>query len=316
MNRLAKWWFAPLPAERIAGLRILIGGFSLFYLWMRHHSLLGINHLPVANFHPIGLVDKFVSRPLDHDAWTVIVYATEVTAWAFTLGILYRFIAPLFAALMLFTMTYSNSWNMVFHTENLLVLHIAALALAPASDAWSLDRWWWARKGAPPPEPDGKYAWGVRTAAVLTVVTYMLAGIAKMRLTGLDWLDGDQLRNQIAYDNLRKALLGDEVAQLALPLIEHPSIFIGLSILTVIVELGSPIALLGGRIALVWVIAAWGFHLGVIFLMAIVFPYPLFGIAYAPLLPVERPMGWIGRQLVKLAKLVVRLRRLTRVRVE
>jgi hypothetical protein len=186
---------------------------------------------------------------------------------------------------------------MVFHTENLLVLHVLALALAPASDVWSIDRWWRARRGAARPVPDGKYAWAIRTAAVLTVATYVLAGIAKLRLTGVDWLDGVQLRNQIGYDNLRKALLGDQVADLAVPLLEHPSLFIALSIMTLMVELGAPIALLGGRIAALWALAAWGFHVGVIALMAIVFPYPLSGIAYAPLFRVERPMGWIARKL-------------------
>jgi hypothetical protein len=34
--------------------------------------------------------------------------------------------------------------------------------------------------------------------------------------------------------------------------------------------------------------AAWSFHVGVAALMAITFPYPLVGIAFAPLLPVER----------------------------
>ncbi len=310
MKRLSQWWFAALPAERLAGLRILIGGFAMWYLWARFNYLLGANHLPRTNWRPVGVVGRIVDEPLDRGTWTAIVIATQIGAFCFATGLLYRFVAPVFAALLLFTLSYRNSWGMVFHTENLLVLHVAALSLAPASDAWSIDRWWKARTGAPPPAPDAKYAWAVRLAGVLTVTTYMLAGIAKMRLTGFEWLDGDQLRNQIAYDNLRKALVGDHVAQLALPLIEHPSIFIGLAILTVIVELGSPIALLGGKIALLWVAAAWGFHIGVIFLMAIWFPYPLSGIAYAPLLPVERPMGWVGR------KLLVGFRRLTRVGVE
>ena len=42
------------------------------------------------------------------------------------------------------------------------------------------------------------------------------------------------------------------------------------------------------RLARGWVLAAWAFHLGVVALMAIAFPYPLSGIAYASFLPVER----------------------------
>jgi hypothetical protein len=299
-RRLADWWFAAVPAERLAGLRILIGAFAVYYLWGRYNHLVGSTLLPPANWKPVGVVGLVLDRPLDLVVWTAIVIATLGLAFAFVAGVLYRVTAPVFAVLLLFTLSYRNSWTMVFHTENLLVLQVCALALAPAADAWSIDRWWRARRGAAPPTPDGKYAWAIRTAAVLTVATYVLAGIAKLRLTGIDWLDGDQLRNQIAFDNLRKALLGDHVARLALPLLEHPSLFIGLSIMTMLVELGAPIALLGGRIAGLWAVTAWGFHVGVVALMAIVFPYPLSGVAYAPLFRVERPIGWIGKRLASI----------------
>jgi hypothetical protein len=59
------------------------------------------------------------------------------------------------------------------------------------------------------------------------------------------------------------------------------------------VELGAPLALVRPRWGYVWVAAAWGFHVGVLALMAIVFPYQLLGIAFAPLLPLERVPAWI-----------------------
>jgi len=65
---------------------------------------------------------------------------------------------------------------------------------------------------------------------------------------------------------------------------------------TLIVELGAPVALLGGRIARTWAIAAWAFHLGVVLVMNIVFPYPLAGIALAPVFDVERPVIWVARE--------------------
>ena len=62
-----------------------------------------------------------------------------------------------------------------------------------------------------------------------------------------------------------------------------------LAALSVVVELGSPIALLGGKVTLLWAIGAWGFHMGVLLLMMIAFPYQMSGIAYASLFRVERP---------------------------
>ena len=108
----------------------------------------------------------------------------------------------------------------VFHTENLLVLHVIALALAPAADPGDRS----------PPEGRGATAGAVKLLAALTVATYVLAGIAKLRIAGVAWLDGEQLRNQIAIDNLRKALLGAAIAPLATPLLDHPSAFAAVSV--------------------------------------------------------------------------------------
>jgi hypothetical protein len=299
------WWFAPLPPERLAGLRILVGGFALVYLAARFGHLQAAGRLPAATWNPIGVVRLICEHPVDPGTWTVLLVATLVLAAAFTAGAGHRWLAPPFAALLLFVLTYRSSWRMIFHTENLLVLHVAVLALAPAAEVWSLDRWRRARRGLRAPEADGRHAWAIRTAAVMTVATYVLAGVAKLRIAGLDWLAGDNLRNQIALDNARKALLGDRFATLATPLLEVPGLFAALAALTLVVELGAPAALRGGRVAAVWAAAAWGFHLGVLALMAIVFPYPLAGVAFAPLFAVERPLSWIGRHLASLRKLSV-----------
>jgi len=49
----------------------------------------------------------------------------------FVLGWRHRVSGPLFAALLLWTISYRNSWSMVFHSDNVLVLHAAALASPP-----------------------------------------------------------------------------------------------------------------------------------------------------------------------------------------
>jgi hypothetical protein len=41
-----------------------------------------------------------------------------------------------------------------------------------------------------------------------------------------------------------------------------------------------------------WSIAAFAFHVGVLAVMAIFFPYPLFGLAFAPLFAAERLPLW------------------------
>jgi hypothetical protein len=92
----------------------------------------------------------------------------------------------------------------------------------------------------------------------------------------------------VAHDNLRKRLLGDAWSPLSPFVVGHPAVFRFGAWLTVVVELGAPLALLGRRWAYAWIGVAWCFHVGVLAVMAVLFPYPLTGIAYASMLPVER----------------------------
>ena len=257
--------------ERLRVLRAAIATFACVYTALRLHELWAIAHLPAAHFEPTGLA-WFVMPPV---VVMAIACATVVLLAVFAAGWRARVVGPLAALGFALVFSYRSAWGQIFHTENLVALHLIALAIA----SWIDDP-----KGA------------VRLLALLTVATYVLAGIAKLRLAGLAWMDsvdGAQLRNQIAVDNLRKALLGGGTAPLATVLLDHPAAFGPLSIATLVLELGAPIALLGGRYAVAWVTASWAFHLGILLVMWIVFPYPLLGFAYLPLLPVERGIAWI-----------------------
>ena len=176
---------------------------------------------------------------------------------------------------------------MIFHTENLLVLHVLALALAPAADAWAIGARR-ARAAAGERLRLGDQAAGRADRRRPTCSP----AIAKLRIAGIDWIDGELLRNQIAIDNLRKALLGDSIAPLATQFLDHPAGFTVFSVMTLVLELGAPIALVGGRLGAAVGAAAWGFHVGVVLLMNIWFLYPLLGLAfalrYAAACPVER----------------------------
>ena len=50
------------------------------------------------------------------------------------------------------------------------------------------------------------------------------------------------------------------------------------------------------RLRLSLAASAWAFHLGVLALMGIGFPYPLSGIAFASLVPAERLPRWVAER--------------------
>lgn len=271
------------PPERLAALRIVVGGFAAAYLAIRMPALIGLADLPASGFRPVGVVWP-LAAPLPAAAVAAQAIAAVLLGAAFAAGWRFAVTGPAFAIALLWTLTYRSSWGMVFHTENLMVAHVLALGCSRAADAWSLD----ARRSASAPGPARAYGWPIRLMALLTALTYVLAGIAKLRLSGPTWITSDILRNYVAYDNLRKLLLADTHSPLGAWLVAHPRLFPPLAALSLAMELLAPLALLGPRAARVWALGAWAFHAGVLAIMAIFFPYPLLGLAFAPLFAVER----------------------------
>ncbi len=290
-----RYWLAPAPAKRLAMVRILVGTYALVYLFSRVGHLLSYAHFNKAGFRPVGIVAMVLDRPLTPLAVQLITIATLLCAVPFVIGWRYRIFGPLFAALLLWTLTYRHSWGMVWHTENLLVVQALILGIGPAAaDAWSMDA---RRAGWPEHADHERYGWALRLMCVVIVIAYMLAGYAKLNNAGMTWLWGDELRNHIAIDNTRKLLLGDWYSPLAAPLLHYDWLFRVLALLTVVAELAAPVALFHRRLALAWVLIIWGFHAGVVALMMIAFPYQLTGVAYACFFRSERLGEWIKRKV-------------------
>lgn len=283
MKLVERWLLTPAPPERLAMLRMLIMGYATAYLIVRAPSFWTAAGRPSWQWQPVGLlwfVERAPAAALVRGAFlaAVLVGAASTAGWR------HRLTGPLFAALFLLVTTHRLSWGSVLHTEHLVVLHVIIVGLTPAAAAWSWDA---RRLGAPPP-PGPRFGWPIRAMALATIVGYVVAGVAKLRYGGDDWLAGDVLRNQVAFDNLRKELLGDRYSPLGAWAVQYGFLFPPIAWATVFLEVAAPMALLGGRLRSVWVSAAWGFHVGTVALMAIVFPYPLLGVAYAPLFAVER----------------------------
>ena len=287
-QRLDRFWYAPAPAERLAALRACIGAYALVYLLVRAKSLLTVTRFAPAEFEPVGVV-ALLAEPLSALAVYGLWSIAAVSMAALMIGLRYRMSGPVAALSFLFITSYRSSFGMIFHTENLVALHLVLLSVAPAADAWSLD----ARKGrAQAGVEQGKYGWPLRAISAVTAVAYVIAGVAKLRLAGFAWVEGDLLRAQVAYDNLRKIELGSLHSPLGALLVRYGWPFRTLSLCSLVLELGAPLALFSARIAKVWVLGVFGFHLGVLALMAIAFPYQLSFVAYLSFFPLEQ---WVSR---------------------
>ncbi len=228
-----------------------------------------------------------------------LVAITVLLSFAFFVGYRYRLLAPVFATTLLVVLTHSNSWGMILHTDNLLMLYVIMLSVAPAADAYS----WDARAGRVRSRERSEYGWVIRLMCLVCGTAYLLAGIAKLRTSGLDFASGDTLRNYIAFDNVRKLELGSVYSPLGAALLPYAGFFAGLAWVSLVLEMVAPFAAFHRRFGQFWAIGIWAFHLGVLLLMAIGFVFQLTFIAFTPFFTVEK---WLRRPRVQ--RILQRLR--------
>jgi hypothetical protein len=245
-------------------------------------------------FQPVGVL-AWMPKPLDPFVYRVLVVLVFVASFTFLAGLAYRVLAPVFATLLLVVLTYVNSWGGILHSDNLWVLHVLVLCLAPAADALSLD----ARRRGRDSHWHFKYGWPIRLMCWICVFTYFLAGLAKLKNGGLGFIEGESLRNYVALDNVRKIELGSLHSPLAVFVLPYAGAFQALAVVSLILELAAPLVMFQAKVAKVWSVAMWGFHLGVLALMAILFPYPVTFIAFAPFFRTERLTRWFRRVVLR-----------------
>ena len=308
-------WLAPrAPARRLALFRVLVGAFAFVYLVVRFGAFWATATL-TDGFDPVGVLAP-LDQPLPAGVVRALVVAAPLLAAAVTAGLWFRITGPAFAVVLAVVLTYRSSWGRLLYFDNLLLLHALVLACSPAADDLALrlrprralgtapttSRPGPAPAGAEGPgggDGDPRYGWPLRLCALITVTTYVLAGVAKLRIGGLAWLSGDTLAHHVAFSAARLEVLGGTPSPAARLVLHHAGWLLApAAAATVLLELGAPLAL-WHRLRTPWVAGLWGFHAAVAATMFVLFPYPLVGVAFAPLYRLERwrwPERGRGRQ--------------------
>ncbi|MBX3189930.1 MAG: hypothetical protein KF819_23085 [Labilithrix sp.] len=270
-------WLRPrVPVARLDAVRILVGAFALVYLVVRFRYFADLSRHAPSELSPVGIA-RILSAPLPAwSTWTIAALAVAFGA-AFVRGVRLRASAPAFFVALLWVTTYRSSWGKILHSENLVVLHVGILAIGAIASSRSTGE-----------DAEREAGWVLRTIAIVTVLTYLVAGVAKLRSGGAAWISGEALGRWVAFDALRKIELGSLHSPLAAWLASQRGLLRVLAIFALLVELGAPLALVSARAGRVWAALAWSFHAGVLATMAIGFFYPLAGVAFAAFFPVER----------------------------
>lgn len=284
---LDRFYFEEAPPERPAILRFLVGMWTLYYLGKRYRMLMEIAASDRRLFKPVGAA-KHLKEPPDAATVRAVYFATLISAVAFALGFRHRVSGPTFASLLLWLLSYRNSWSMIFHNDNVLVLHAIVLGFSRSADALSVDAF---LKGHASPEDHWRYGWPVKLMSVITVLSYFVAGIAKFAgPLGKSWTDGEAMRSQIGVDALRKDLLGADGGKsspLVAKLYARKWIFRGAGLGSLILEVFAPLFLADKRLAKLWAAGAFGMHWGIYFFMKITFRYQMSGLVFASFLDLD-----------------------------
>ncbi len=297
LQNLRWYWFAGAPAERLATLRIVLGLFSFGYLLPRIGMYREISRQGTDLFEPVGAV-AWLTQPLSPVLFDGLLALTLLTNVFFLLGWRFRLTGPLFAVLLLLTLCYRNSWSMIFHNDNVLVLHALVLGFTPAADAYALDAkqrpmtgsWLFGRAWG----QEWHYGWAIKLMMAVATTPYVLSGIAKLTgPAGFSWVTGAVMRDQVAIDALRKTVLGTTSSEAIYLLYDQSLLFMVLGLTTLVVEMGAPFAIASRRWAMRWAVVAFLMHWGILFVMNITFRYQLFAAMFACFFPVEYVVQWV-----------------------
>lgn len=270
---------------RPAVLRVATGAFSAVHNLRRRRMFQRLHRQDASQFTPVGVV-KVLKRPLPAVVADRLFDAAQLVNALATLGVGHRITGPVNAALQLWTISYRNSWTMLLHNDNMLVLHQMVLGTTRSADALSVDAL--VRDRTLLPERFDRAYGGIPTAMnIATTAVYFISGVAKVRgPLGLRWAQGDVLRGQIAVDGLRKDLFGSQKPEAGVALYRQKELFTALAVTALAVELGAPLSLLHRRLGQAFALGAWGMHVGIRIVMGIRFRYNVSGISYLPYVPV------------------------------
>lgn len=275
---------AATPA-RPAVLRLGTGAFAAWNGWRRRGMVRDLHRQDARRFEPVGVV-KVLQRPLAPRVADGLFDAAQAVNALATLGVAHRVTGPLNTALQLWTLTYRNSWGMLYHNDNMLLMHQMVLGTAPSADALSVDALV-AGRGLAPAVLERRYGGVAPMVNATTCVVYLISGVAKVRSDlGVKWAGGDVLRGQIAIDGLRKELFGGTRPAAADLLRDRDGLFTLMAAVALAVELGAPLSLLDRRAGRVFALAAWGMHVGIRVVMGIRFTYNTSGVSYLGYVPV------------------------------
>lgn len=186
-----RYWFAPGAAENLALVRIVCYALCfLIYLNLDIRPWAGVSHV---FWMPVSLF-RLLSGPPQKPAFLGLLQILwKVSLLTSAIGLASR--ASLYTAALLgfFVLGLPNCYGKILHLDGIVVLLLLILAVSRCDEAYTADRLFW--KPRPPlPAPSGNFTWPIKIGQTMFLLVFFAAGFAKLRQSGLAWLDAENMR--------------------------------------------------------------------------------------------------------------------------
>ena len=281
VNGWDKLWFQPWGPENLGLSRLLVSGLFLwshlswdFTVWTHVSDAFW---MPVPLFHVLGLglPPASVVEPIQR------IFFVSLSLGFIGLFTRTAFAVTFFTSLYLFGLR--QSFGFVTPAVGHFIIMFGIFAMSRCGDAFSIDslvRRLRGRTDHLADEVKGSYSWPVRLMQVIFVSAFFASGVAKLRLSGLEWIFSDNLALTVQVIDLGplshwiagKVLLGQVFA-----------------VTTMTLELLSPLAFFSRRARLVILPSLFFMLVGFAVTMRALFQ--IFFLTYAFWLPWDRVLS-------------------------
>lgn len=232
---------------------------------------LQLRRCPPELFHAVGVMGLLPERWADPEIFQKLLWAGRaplMVVWTLAIvGLGGRLPMVLTAAGLTIFWSMNKCCSGTGHGLHLAMYTLIVLALYARPGAWSLDAWIARRWARYPFRPRAHVdATGLARYIILGLAVYTLfaGGLSKLRVSGLYWMDGETLQLHILHMNHPKGAFGQWLLDLTL---DHRWLAAILASWTILLEVGSGLALFFRRVRNLIIVNAWAFHLGIYFMM-------------------------------------------------
>ena len=240
--------------------------FGWLFVWYFITDLAFIAEYPVQMWAPVPLLELvgLTAQP-SYAVVTTLKAIWEVSLFLACIGLFTRYSIAASFLIGLYLLAASHSFYKINHSDAGLLMAMFILMLSRCGDAFSVDSLSrvWNQKGLSITPPSGEYRWPVQIIRIIWVIVFFLAGVAKLRNGGMDWMFSDSMANLI----LRKQYVWEPPTSMAWYFLSHPWTCAAMSAGAVIIELLAPLVLFSKIARLLIVPAMLGMQIGIRLIM-------------------------------------------------